>query len=232
MKNIHTATTIKELLKEITAHNRKIVAATAVVFSLLFNACQKDSASLVTASQSSNASHENVTESSVMSGLPTIPYVSCGMKINVFTPFEHSAKVYAFAYTLNGVQKKFAIDNNSHMNFGSYDKFSFEFAGYLDKSSTVKSWRIRRTDGKYLTAGLKYIDLLPEPSAAQQIFLLASLGNGQYKILLPKLPVCNLAAIWYDVDAGYRIVNFDYNDFQLDGKDTKVTMTVIPLPNG
>ena len=237
MKNIQTPTTIKELLekftlKKITVYNSIIPIAIVIVFSLLFYACQKESPSLVAASQSSNALHENVTESSVMSGLPTIPYVSCGMKMNVFTPFEHSANVYAFAYTINGQKKKFGISSGGQMNFNTYDKFSFEFAGYLDKSSTVKSWRIRRTDGKYLTAGMEYKDKLTGSAAAQQKFLLASLGNGQYKILLPKLPVCNIAAIWDDVDLGYRIYNFDYDDDNLNFKDTKVTMMVIPLPNG
>jgi hypothetical protein len=58
------------------------------------------------------------------------------------------------------------------------------------------------------------------------------LGNGQYKILLPKLPVCNIAAIWDDIDVGYKIANFNYDDSQLVGKDTKISMLVIPLPNG
>jgi len=224
MKNIQTATALKKLLKKFTVYNSIMLVATVIIFSLLF-ACQKESYSPVT-------SKENAGEHAETMGLPPLPYVSCGMKINVFTPFEYSAKVYAFAYTINGVQTKFGIGDNGHMNFTSYDKFSFEFAGYADKANTVKLWMIRRTDGKYLTAGMEYKNKLTGPDATQQKFLLASLGNGQYKILLPKLPVCNIAAIWYQIDEGYRIVNFDYDDPHLNFKDTKVTMMVIPLPNG
>lgn len=236
MKNIRTATIIKELPKKLTA--KKIIVygsarlmATVIIITLLLNACQKESSSLVNQNQPRFASNENLEEHAEANRLPPIPYVSCGMKINVFTPVENSLKAYAFAYTINRVQKKFSIGTAGKMSFTSYDKFSFEFAGYLDTSKKVKSWRIRRTDGKYLTTGLTYKIKLTGSKAAQQTFLLASLGNGQYKILLPKLPVCNLAAIWYDIDLGYRISNFDYNDSHLDGKDTKVTMVLIPLPN-
>jgi hypothetical protein len=230
MKNVQRATAIKKLLKKftskkITMYNSIMLVAAVIVFSLLLFACQKESNSPVT-------SNENTVENAEATGLPPLPYVSCGMKISVFTPVEYSAKVYAFAYTISGVQKKFGIGDDGHMNFTSYDKFSFEFAGYADKSNTVKLWMIRRTDGKYLTAGMEYKDKLTGSAAAQQKFLLASLGNGQYKILLPKLPVCNIAAIWYQIDEGYRIVNFDYDDPRLNFKDTKVTMMVIPLPNG
>ena len=230
MKNIQTATAIKALLrkfaaKKITAYNSIMLVATVIVFSLLLFACQKESSSVV-------ASSEHTEEHASETGLPPIPYVSCGMKINVFTPFEHSAKEYAFAYTINGVQKKFGIGDYGHLNFTSYDKFSLEFAGYADRANTVKLWMIRRTDGKYLTAGLEYKDKLTGSAATQQEFLLASLGNGQYKILLPKLPVCNIAAIWDDIDVGYKIANFNYDDSQLVGKDTKISMVVIPLPNG
>ena len=229
MKNIQTATVIKKLLKKFTAkkitvYNSIMLAATVIIFSLLF-ACQKESYSPV-------ASSEIAEENADVTGILPLPYVSCGMKINVFTPVEHSAKVYAFAYTINGVQKKFGIGEYGHMNFTSYDKFSFEFAGYANKSNTVKLWMIKRTDGKYLTAGLEYKDKLTGSAATQQEFLLASLGNGQYKILLPKLPVCNIAAIWDDIDVGYKIANFNYDDSQLVGKDTKISMVVIPLPNG
>jgi len=224
MKNIQTATALKKLLKKFTVYNSIMMLATVIVFSLLF-ACQKESYSPVT-------SNENAGEHAETMGLPPIPYVSCGMKINVFTPAEYSAKVYAFAYTINGMQKKFGIGDYGHMNFTSYDKFSFEFAGYADKPKTIKLWMLRRTDGKYLTAGMEYKDKLTGSAAVQQKFLLASLGNGQYKILLPKLPVCNIAAIWDDIDVGYTIANFDYDDPRVDFKDTKVTMMVIPLPNG
>jgi hypothetical protein len=114
------------------------------------------------------------------------------MKVNVFTPFENSSNVYSFAYTINGQLKRFGINRYGKMQFSYYDRFTFEFAGYLDASRTVKSWRIRRTDGQYLTAGLKYAQRLFGASEAQQIFLFSSLGNNQYNILLPKLDVCNL----------------------------------------
>jgi len=236
MKKIKSITLMKRVLEKftrkkiITSGVIKVVAA-AVVFSLLLNACQKESSSLAAPDQSPVASNETLAANAA-TGLPPMPYVSCGMKINVFTPVEYSAKVYAFAYTINGVQKKFSIVNSGKLDFTKYDKFSFEFAGYLDKSNTVKSWRLRRTDGKYLTSGLEYKEKLTGSAAVQQTFLLASLGNGQYKILLPKLPVCNIAAIWDDIDIGYRIYNFDYDDSSLEFKDTKVTMMVIPLPNG
>jgi hypothetical protein len=83
----------------------------------------------------------------------------------MFSHPEYSAKVYAFAYTINGVQKKFGISTYGHLNFSSYDKFSLEFAGYADRANTVKLWMIRRTDGKYLTAGLEYKDKLTGSAA-------------------------------------------------------------------
>ena len=226
MKEIQIVTITKKLLKEIIKNDiisRSIgVAVVATVCSLFFNACQKESSALIVA---------HVAASSKANAVSSIPYVSCGMKINVFTPSEYASKVYSFAYTINGQLKKFSIGNSGQLSFTTYDKFSFEFAGYTDMSNTVRFWRIRRTDGKYLTTGLEYKAKMTGPSAAQQTFLLASLGNGQYKIVLPKLPECNLAAIWYDIDLGYRIANFAYDDTYLNDKDTKISMIVIPLSN-
>ena len=64
MKNTKLVTAIKRLLKKftmkeiITASITKVVTA-AVVFLLLLNACQKESSSLLTASQSLTISNEN-----------------------------------------------------------------------------------------------------------------------------------------------------------------------------
>jgi hypothetical protein len=138
------------------------------------------------------------------------------MKINVFHTAEYLSKGLCIRLYNKRGAKEIWNRRLRHIELYSYDKFSFEFAGYADKPKTIKLWMIRRTDGKYLTAGMEYKDKLTGSAASAAKFLLASLGNGQYKILLPKLPVCNIAAIWDDIDVGYNIANFDYDDPRLD----------------
>jgi hypothetical protein len=212
----------------------KITAITAFL-ALLFISCKKQTLTPAVQNKMSDVVNGKPDSSSPTDVVQNTTYYCCGIKVNVFTPLEHSANTYSFAYTVNGQQNRFGITKAGQINFTNPDKFSFEYAGYLDASGTVKSWRIRRTDGKYLTTilgnGLTYADKLLGSHEVEQIFLLSSLGNNVYNIVLPKLSICNKVAIWYDIDLGDRIASFNYDSRMLTGKDTKITMVKNSLVN-
>lgn len=229
---------MKKLIKTSTQHQTVVNSVQFAVISaiasvaLLLTACQKEALVKVdtpTVNQPVNPQSGGAVAQKIG---PAVTYNACGMSVNVFSPSEFTADVYSFAYNINGQQKRFAINTYGDMDFSKYDKFSFEFAGYLDTEKKVKFWRLKRTDGKYLTRGLKYADKITGTNQADQFFLLSSVGNNQYKLLMPKLPVCNVVAIWNDIDRGYSIANFDYNSYKLPYMETKITMTIIPLTNG
>jgi hypothetical protein len=174
---------------------------------------------------------------------PDIVYYTCGMKVHVFEPFEYSFKLYSFAINEKGGQNKpFSIGLEGEIDYGNPDKFSFEFAGYADKSQTVKTWRIKRTDGKYLTAlrnhYLEYLDKLigtQRMMGAQevdQIFLLSSLGNNTYKILTPKTSICNVVAISSHIfNEDPTISSYAYDSPKLNFANANIIMIVNDLPH-
>lgn len=198
----------------------------------LLTSCEKEIAMPLNYSTESQSSNQisDFNESTLAYTTP-IKYNTCGMTVNVFSPNEYLNRKYSFALNSNGQNKPIHI-SNSNIYFNSPDRFSFEFAGYAYKSLTAKTWRIKRTDGLYLTShngNLSYSAKLIGIQEFEQIFMLSSLGNNIYKVLLPKLPVCNIVAINRFDDSwdgyNYSIRSHEYNSGNQD--NSNITMIAI-----
>jgi hypothetical protein len=201
----------------------------SLFIAISFVSCQKEAASSQPVSQSV------VNSSAVKSdSLLTIPYYSCGMAVNAFLPNFYTFTRYYFAISQNGVVKPFGIGIYGEINYSDPDQFSFEAAGFADAASRIPVYRIRRTDGKYLTNtsnGMAYLNKLTAPADVQQVFLLSHSGGNTYKVLLPKLSECNIAALYFDFDhQAYFFEGFIYNSPDLSRGITNITMMAVVPP--
>jgi hypothetical protein len=135
----------------------------------------------------------------------TIFYTDCGLSVNVFTP--NPSLQYSFEYhkPSSRIYVPFGIDQYTEVTFSAPDKFTFEFAGHTT-AGKFKTWRIKRTDGKYLTADngiLIYKPKLVKGPVNEQIFLIGSLGLSRYELINPGR--CEIGTIAFDIDySGYR----------------------------
>jgi len=182
------------------------VAILLITTSLL--SCTKDSSYLSDSSKTNPSTANEQGKAAIAE--PALPvYYPCGMMVHVWSPKINSPKQFSYAYKYRGVAHYFAINGGPIETFSAPDKFTFEFAGYLNAANTVTSWRIRRIDGKYLTASpvsvLHYQDKLNGTDAVKQIFLFDALGSDTYHLIMPKMPGCRIANIAYsgDVDQLY-----------------------------
>ena len=167
--------------------------------------------------------------------LPITLYYCCGMMANIVSINAVFGTTYSFAINQNNQNKKFGIDNYGQINFNYPDWFSYEFAGYADPAHTIHTWRIKRTDGKYLTTqpgnGMAYLNKLNAPQDIRQIFLLSYLGNKLYKFLLPKMTDCNVAALYFDIDRqNYIFTSFTYNSPRLVSSISSIVILSRSLP--
>ncbi len=127
-----------------------VVAACAII-AASFTACQKDVAMKnVAPSANESIALTNAKNESVVAKAPPLTYAACNMLVTIYDP---APGLYTLAMSTATGYKKFGLpDFSGTLNFQNIDYLTFEFAKqYADAANTVKLYRIRRSDGKYLT---------------------------------------------------------------------------------
>ena len=209
--------------------NLLIALIVATTFTGIFSSCTKENnqATQVVETKSNsatqpNAEKQNPQSASAASATPTLTYITCSKPINIYNP---QAGQYTLAMPYGSSYKKFGIPGfGGLLDFQNIDYVTFEFSGlYADPANTVKLYRVRRTDGKYLTFHL-YLDYSPLLQAGQnpelQYWIINNLGNNQYNLVLPKFGnTCWLARTYPD-NANYRIGMVDINQATYPGSTT------------
>jgi hypothetical protein len=133
---------------------------------------------------------------------PPLTYAACNMLVTVYDPAPGQ---YTLAMGTATGYKKFGLPNFSGtLDFQNIDYLTFEFSKqYADAANTVKLYRIRRSDGKYLTLYLNPTydtRKLPGNGEEQQLWIMNDLGNNKYNLLAPKLASCFLARTYTDTN--------------------------------
>lgn len=133
----------------------------------------------------------------------------CNLLVKLFNPpstawYTISTRFYDSNYRTFGVQRSNVPDYNK------VDIIKFEYSGKnYGKGGVAKLYRIRRSDGLYLTqydgARLSYKTISTSTTTeATQLWILHDLGNRKYKLILPTLATgCEVARVNHDGDA-YR----------------------------
>jgi hypothetical protein len=172
---------------------KKRIMTAAVTFFVSLTACVKET-----------VLPENATESisSVApSGMEAQTFLTCNRLINVFNPGPNV--IFSLGMQLGTSYRKFSVPTYGVLDFTKVDKIMFEFSGlYADRANTVKLYRIRRTDGKYLTFQIAaaYVSKMEGIDAQYQLWVLNSLGSNKYNLMLPKMNTCYLLRTYYNTD--------------------------------
>jgi hypothetical protein len=179
----------------------QITIAMAVL--VLSFGCNKEAAKPTSANtKQGDQYHLNASDAS---SVATTFYTACGLSITVFNPNPNLQYSFEYHNYNSSAYIPFGVINYGDIIFNSWDKFTFEFAGYTARPA-VKTWRIKRADGKYLTADngiLMYETKILKGPVNEQIFLIGTLGNSRYELVNPGL--CTLGTIGFDFDyGGYR----------------------------
>jgi hypothetical protein len=127
-------------------------------------------------------------ESLAVSRVAAAAYSFCGLAANIYNPDNG---MYTLGMSLRAGYQNFGVVGLGHLDFVHVDKIQFEFSGrYHDRPQTVKLYRIRRSDGKYLSwkiGGLMYDKLITGGFDATQLYVLSNLGNNKFNIILPNV---------------------------------------------
>jgi hypothetical protein len=190
-----------------------LVAIIALIISFGFSACKKSnditSQSIRYSKVPSNASGQlslsNSGLSLVTSVTKPVLYSTCNRQVKVFTP---STATYELGMEFGFTYRPFGIPSIGNLDFQNIDHVAFEFSGlYADANNTVKLYRIKRMDGKYLTFQIAaaYVERFEGNLAQYQLWLVNDLGANKYNLILPKMNTCYLLRTYYDdVYMSYR----------------------------
>lgn len=197
-------------------HTFQIILSTAIIAIIFFSACKKE----VNTEYASIASNTNGTTDD-------LTYAACDLLVNVFSPSANTT--YNLAMISGDVNIKFGIPGIGELNFQTIDNVNFEFSGsYADKAKTVKLYRIKRTDGKYLSnafGAANYTTKIDGPGASTQLFILNSLGNNHYNLILPTMATCYYMFTYWDASSQkYR------GAFVSNGQSSQGTKEIVVLP--
>ncbi|RYZ60108.1 MAG: hypothetical protein EOO14_07620 [Chitinophagaceae bacterium] len=160
-------------------------------------------------------------------------YVTCNRFVNVFTPTLETH--YTLAMQNGFSYRKFGIPDLGTLDFDNIDKVTFEFSKqFADPSNTVKLYRIRRTDGKYLTFRIAagYTTKLEGSEAQYQLWIVNSLGMSKYNLMLPKMYTCFLFRTYFDEQTNSNKAGFVAADQQTYPGSTTIYMfsDIVKMP--
>lgn len=182
-------------------HNFSLALIATIIFSSALFSCQKDKDFLFAPANSQGSSIQTITPAAAFQ-----TYQACDRLITIYNPPNGS---FTLGMTFGLTYKKFGIPGGQgELNFTTPDIIHFEFSGlYADSKNTIKLYRVRRQDGKYLTFTLclSYTDLKqPGQGAEMQLWIFNSLGNNKYNLILPKFSTsCWLARTYMDNNIDY-----------------------------
>lgn len=199
-----------------------VITITTVVFAVSSSACKK------------NVNTKDMAVLAQATAADNLIYNTCGLPVNVFTPSANTT--YNLAIISGDVNIKFGIPGVAELSFQNIDFVNFEFSGlYADKGQTIKLYRIKRTDGKYLSnafAAANYTTKIEGPGSSTQLFILNSLGNNRYNLILPTMSVCNfMFTYWDNSSQKYRGAFVSSGVNHLGSKEIVVLPAYTTIPN-
>ncbi|MCF2505192.1 hypothetical protein L0663_17495 [Dyadobacter sp. CY107] len=188
-----------------------------LVFSclLLLFSCNNDNQG-VNPADSNFAKENQVQENLKTNASLAFDITACNMLIKLFNPPANARYVISNGF-FGPNFRTFGVRRTNVPDYNFVDIVNFEYSGKnFGKGGVAKLYRIRRSDGLFLTqydhANLSYKPRSTSTTSEKsQLWIIRDLGNKKYKLILPTLATgCEVAGVNHDGDT-YRFVSIPSN---------------------